>query len=105
MINGHAFTNLTSVDLEKALLQGDITLVGLGLQTEGFRKAGVRAFGIGKDLILDLHQFKYDVGVERGQPWMERLYHQRWTEEDIIGLTDRWCEEIIEEVTNRVAQF
>jgi predicted nuclease of restriction endonuclease-like (RecB) superfamily len=101
-INGHSWGFFTTTDLEAKIGKENITVLGLSLRMEGFKKAGVNSFGIWKDLLIELHQFKYDVGTERHKPWMERMYHQEWTREEIRSLAERWCEVVIDDVQSRL---
>jgi hypothetical protein len=91
-----------NVDLEARIQNENITLLGLGLRMEGFKKGGTSTFGIWKDLLIELHQFKYSVGVEPHKPLMERLYHQKWTKTDIQELADRWCDEVVDEMKEKL---
>jgi len=72
---------------------------------EGFKKAGVNTFDIWKDLFIELHQFKYGIGKERGRFWTEKLYHQKWSTEEIREVTDRWSGEVIDDITEQLARL
>lgn len=92
----------TSADLEKHLEKENVQQLGVTLRMEGFKRAGVNAFDIWKELHIDLQQFKYGIGKQQHKPWIEKLYHQKWTNEEIQELVDRWCEELIDEITERM---
>jgi predicted nuclease of restriction endonuclease-like (RecB) superfamily len=93
-------------DLEAQLIKGEaITTLGLRLRMEGFKKGGVDAFGIWKDILIELERFKYGVGTGHNQTWFENLYHQKWTSEEIKGLADKWCDEVMEVLVERLEKL
>lgn len=104
-INSTSSPSFTEADLEKELQSGNVTQLGFTLRMEGFKRAGTNTFGIWKDLSIDLQQFKYGVGTEPHKPWLEKMYHQQWTKQEIQELAERWCEEVIDDITERVSQL
>jgi hypothetical protein len=102
-INNTTSPYFISVDFERAIIIDEhVHTLGLSLLMEGFKKAGVNTFSVWKELYINLQQFKYGVGKEQHQPWIEKLYHQNWTEDEISELAERWCEEVIEDITQRI---
>jgi predicted nuclease of restriction endonuclease-like (RecB) superfamily len=104
-INSISGPFLIEADLEKQLLKENVNLLGLSLRMEGFKKGGTDAFGLWKDLFIELHHFKYGVGAEQHKPWVEKLYHQKWTKEEVRELAERWCEEVVEAITERLEKL
>lgn len=102
-INSTSHTHFTSTDLEANLLKENVYLLGLHLRMEGFKKAGAKAFGVFKDIFIETHQFKYDIGKEQGRLLMEKLYHQKLTAGEIKTLADQWSEEVVDEIADRMA--
>ena len=101
-INGTTNYFYTSVDLEAALQNGSIYLLAVSLKLEGFKKGGTKTFNISKDIILNLGQFIYTIGIEQHSPWMEKLYHQKWADKEIEEFAERWCEDLVEEISDRI---
>jgi hypothetical protein len=69
-INSTSDPNFTTADLEAELEKENVYILGLHLRMEGFKIAGTNAFGVFKDLFIETHQFRYDIGKEQG--WRKR---------------------------------
>lgn len=104
-INGTVGPYFISIDLEAQMQSENITQLGLSLRMEGFKKGGISTFGIWKDLLIELHQFKYSIGIEPHKSWLEKLYHQKWTKKDIQELANRWCDEVVDEITEKLERI
>jgi predicted nuclease of restriction endonuclease-like (RecB) superfamily len=104
-INNLSSAYLMGIDLEKHLQNDNVNLIGLSLRMEGFKRGGVDSFGVWKELFIEFHQFKYGIGNEQYRPWIEKLYHQKWTKEEIQELAEKWCEEIIDDITEKVGKL
>lgn len=103
-INNITSPQFTEPDLEKKLLKNEnISTLGLSLRMEGFKNAGANTFGISKELNINLQQSTYEIGTDQGKAWEERLYHQKWTKEEAEKLVERWCEEIVDDITDRLS--
>lgn len=101
-INSTTHAYFTLADLEKQMEKENIFTLGLHLRMEGFRKAGINAFSVFKDLYVPLQPYKYGVGTDQHKPWLERLYHETWTKEEINSVAERWCEEVIDDIHDRL---
>ncbi|GGG18835.1 MULTISPECIES: PDDEXK nuclease domain-containing protein [Pontibacter] len=101
-INHTSKVNYTKEELEEILQRENVHQIGLAIRLEGFKKAGTKVFGLSKDLVFTLEAYKYEVGADRHHAWLEKLYHQDWTDEDLQNLSDRWCEEVVEHITQRL---
>lgn len=101
-INNVSKPDYTTEEMEVILQRENVYLLGLSLRLEGFKKAGTKAFSLSRDLMFTLEAFKYDVGTERDKVWLEKLYHQKWAEEELQELSDKWCEEVVEHITQRL---
>lgn len=104
-INSTSKPGYTAEELEAILQRENVYLLGLSLRLEGFKKAGTKAFSLSKDLDFTLEAYKYEVGTERDKVWIERLYHQEWAEGELQDLAERWCEEVVEDVTQRLGSM
>ncbi|MBC5994018.1 PDDEXK nuclease domain-containing protein [Pontibacter cellulosilyticus] len=99
-VNQTAKPDYTTEEFKEMLEAGNtVYQIGLSLWMDGFKKAGTKAFSVSRDLIFTLEKFKYAVGPDRDESWLEKLYHQQWPEEELEALADRWCEVVIEDVT------
>ncbi|GAB3832828.1 hypothetical protein GCM10028895_51070 [Pontibacter rugosus] len=97
-VNSLSKPNYTTEELEEAWQRENVNLVGLSLRLEGFKKAGTKAFNVSTDVIFVLENYKYGVGPTREKAWVEKLYHQEWTESELQELAEKCCEEVIEEI-------
>lgn len=104
-INKRSFAGATTIDLEAIMDKESISDIGLSIRLEGFKKAGIRAFGIYKDLNFSLEPYKYSIGTQRDKPWIEKLYHEQWSNKELQKLSDQFCEEIVEEITYRLEKL
>jgi hypothetical protein len=104
-INSTSSRYLLEPDLEALMAKENISILGLSLRMEGFKNAGVHTFGVWKELFIDLHQYKYGIGPEQHKPLIEKLYHQKWNEEEIRELVERWCEEVVDDITDRIERL
>jgi hypothetical protein len=84
---------------------GNIEYLGLQLQLEGFSKPGVVPFDLYKELLLKLEARRYGLGTGKNNIWLEKPYDQSWTEAELKLVTDRWCGELIEELTQRLERL
>ncbi len=104
-INNTSSPYFMAADLEATLEKEAVYQLGLGIRMEGFKRGGTKAFNIFKDLIINLEQYKYGVGTEQHKPWLEKLYHQKWTKEEVNNLADKWCEQLFDEIADRIEQL
>jgi hypothetical protein len=84
---------------------GNIEYLGLQLQLEGFLKPGVLPFDLYKELLLRLEPSRYGLGASKNDIWVEKTYEERWTEAELQAVTDRWCGELIEDLTQRLERL
>ncbi|GHA80667.1 hypothetical protein [Pontibacter akesuensis] len=90
-------------DTEISVENGNVQQVGLKLRLEGFQRAGADAFDIAKNLIFKLELYDYSVGTGKGNAWLEKQYYESWTDSEMDEVAVKWSEELIEEITQRVA--
>ena len=102
LINNTSSPYFALADLEKHLQKDTVHTLGLNLRMEGLGKGGTKAFDVLKDLFVILSTYKYSLGPEKQKPWIEKLYHQHCTDEEIDAITERWCKEVIDEIHNRL---
>ncbi len=104
-INGRS-SFLGSTDLEADLLTGhNIHELGLNIELNGFKKAGLKSFNSYSDLKFFLEKYKYQVGPSRQTIWQEHLYDKEWTTENLQILAQKWTESIIEEVHGSIERI
>lgn len=84
---------------------GNIEYLGLQLQLEGFLKPGVVPFDLYKELLLKLAPTRYGLGAGKNDIWVEKTYDQSWTAAELQAITDRWCGELIENLTQRLERL
>ena len=91
-----ADTELISID------KGNVPRMGLRLQLLGFHRAGVAPFDISRDLVLELEQYSYEVKADKHSSWLTKPYRQNWTATELEEVTERWCGQLIELITERL---
>jgi hypothetical protein len=84
---------------------GNIEYLGLQLQLEGFLQPGVVPFDLYKELLLKLEPARYGLGAGKHEIWVQKGYEQTWTEAELQALTERWCGELIEDLTQRLGRL
>ncbi|GAB3811908.1 hypothetical protein [Pontibacter rugosus] len=90
-------------DTEISIENGNVQQVGLKLRLEGFNRAGADAFDLNKNLIFKLELYDYSVGSGTGNSWLEKPYLENWSDSEVDEIAVNWVEELIEEITQRVA--
>jgi hypothetical protein len=84
---------------------GNIEYLGLQLRLEGFLKPGVPPFDLYKELLLKLAPARYGLGTSKNDIWVEKTYEEPWSEGELREVTDRWCAELIEDLTQRLERL
>ncbi|OOQ59211.1 PDDEXK nuclease domain-containing protein [Mucilaginibacter pedocola] len=102
-IRNEQFNYFTSIDLESRLLKEEtIDAIGLRIELTGFKKAGVNAFNLTHNLIFYLEDYYYELGPLKSEIWDKRLYHQPWTGDAILKISERWANEIILQIHKHI---
>ena len=91
-----------SSEKEISIDNGNVQQVGLKLRLTGFQAAGAQTFDLNKDLIFKLEYSSYEVGPDKNTRWLEKPYLENWTSKEMDEIADRWCEEIIDEITQKL---
>ncbi|PRY14215.1 hypothetical protein CLV24_10425 [Pontibacter ummariensis] len=89
-------------DEEISVENGNVQQIGLRLRLEGFTRAGAHSFDMSKDLILKLDTDKYEVAPDKYKVWLEKDYEEAWTQQELERVAEKWCNELIEEITQRL---
>jgi hypothetical protein len=84
---------------------GNIEYMALQLQLEGFLRPGVVPFDLYKELLVRLEPARYGLGAGKHDIWVEKRYDQTWSEAELKALTDRWCGQLIEDLTQRLERL
>jgi hypothetical protein len=84
---------------------GNIEYLGLQLRLEGFLRPGIPPFDLYKELLVKLEPARYGLGAGKNDIWVEKAYDQTWTEKELKELADRWCAELIEDLTQRLERL
>lgn len=84
---------------------GNIEYLGLQLRLEGYHRPGVPPFDLYKELVVKLGSATYGLGGAKNDIWVEKAYDQSWTREEMEGITEKWCGELLEEMTRRLGRF
>jgi hypothetical protein len=87
---------------EVSVENGNVRQMGLKLRLEGFRKGGVEAFDMTKDVVFMLEHNRYTVGPDKDNGWLEMEYGQRWTPSEYEAIAERWSEELVDELTQKL---
>jgi hypothetical protein len=95
----------TDAAVETSIENGNVQQLGLRLRLEGFQRAGAEAFDISKNLIFTLGHDSYTVGPDQSNSWLEKEYEQRWEQLEYKMIAERWSEELIDEITQRLENF
>lgn len=98
-VNSLSKPDYTTEELESVWQRENVSMLGLSLRLEGFKKAGTKAFNVSTDIIFELENYKYGVGPTRDTTWVEKLYHQEWAESELQELAEKCCEEVIVDIT------
>lgn len=88
--------------VEISIENGNVQQLGLRLRLEGFQRAGAEAFDLSKDLLFKLEHSSYSVGPDQHNSWLEKEYQQRWEQTAYQEIAERWSEELIDELTQRI---
>lgn len=88
---------------EISINNGNVQQMGLKLHLEGFNKPGAETFDLTKDLLFKLETKNYSVGQEAENTWLEKNYTEQWEEADYEMIADRWSEELIDVITERLS--
>ncbi|GAB3538061.1 hypothetical protein GCM10027443_32220 [Pontibacter brevis] len=94
-----------STDTPISIENGNVQFMGLRLRLEGFQRAGAPPFDITKDLLFKLGHTTYEVGPGKNTVWLEKVYFEGWTESETADVAQRWSEEIIDEITQRLEKL
>ncbi|MFD3003342.1 hypothetical protein ACFS7Z_23480 [Pontibacter toksunensis] len=94
-----------SDDTQISIENGNVQQMGLRLRLEGFQRAGAPPFDITKDLLFKLSHTSYEVGSGKNTVWLEKLYYEAWTEDETADIAQRWCEEVVDEITLRLERL
>lgn len=89
-------------DTPISIENGNVQYMGLKLRLEGFQGAGAPPFDITKDLLFKLGHTTYEVGPGKNTVWLEKLYGEAWSESETADMAQKWCEELIDEITQRL---
>ena len=87
---------------EISVENGNVHQMGLKLRLEGFRRPGVEAYDMNKNLLFILERNSYTVGPDKHNSWLERDYGQRWEQEEYEHIAQKWSEELIDDITKRL---
>ncbi|MFT2008384.1 hypothetical protein ACMA1I_06895 [Pontibacter sp. 13R65] len=90
---------------EVSIEKGNVQQLGLRLRLEGFQRAGAPAFDLAKDLLFKLHHSYYEVGPDKDKVWLEKQYDQPWQQTEYSEIAERWSEELIEALTQKLQSF
>lgn len=74
---------------------------------DGFKKAGIKAFGVYMSIYFVYDRYKYGFSFENKMEHtiFQRLYHQPMKDEDINFISDQFCEKIIDRINSQLDQF
>lgn len=89
-------------DTPISIENGNVQQMGLKLRLEGFQGAGAPPFDVTKDLVFLLGHSTYEVGPDKNTVWVEKLYYEKWTETETAEVAQRWCDDLIDEITQRL---
>ncbi|GGK68497.1 hypothetical protein ACD591_17170 [Rufibacter glacialis] len=92
----------TTSEKEISLENGNVQQMGLRLRLNGFQAAGAQTFDLSKDLVFLLEYSTYTVGPDKNTRWLEKPYLESWTSKEMEETASRWCEEIIDEITQKL---
>ncbi|WP_224995932.1 hypothetical protein [Cesiribacter sp. SM1] len=105
MMNTWSRSSEDRSDLPISIENGNVLQMGLRLRLEDFQRAGVIPFSIVKDMVFNLEDTVYQVVSDKGEVWQEKGYYQQWSKQEVEDLTRRWCDALIEDITNRLEQL
>ncbi|WP_224996740.1 hypothetical protein [Cesiribacter sp. SM1] len=91
-----------NTDSAISIENGNVQQMALRLRLEGFQRAGVPAFDISKNLVFELGRAMYTVSPDKDGDEIEKQYYQPWTESEIREVAQRWCDDLIDEITQRL---
>lgn len=94
-----------SADTQISIENGNVQQMGLRLRLEGFRRAGAPPLDVTKDLLLKLGHTTCEVGAGKDKVWEERLYGQDWAKQEYEEIANRWSEELVEDITQRLTDL
>lgn len=79
----------------------------LDVRLEGFKKAGTKAFSCSQSIYLVLDNYKYYIGedVVNQKIWIEKLYHELPTEQELKSIADKIMEKLADDVTNNIERI
>lgn len=92
-------------DTPISIENGNVQLMGLKLRLEGFQSTAAPPFDVIKDLLFILGHNTYEVGPDKNTIWVEKLYFEKWSESETAGTAQRWCDDLIEEITQRLERL
>lgn len=76
------------------------------IQLNGFKKAGIKAFDIWKELTIRLNNYNYTCAVgDSSNILLEKLYHQRPDKTELEYLTGGFYESILDDINQRIEQI
>ncbi|MGV3504806.1 MAG: hypothetical protein ACO1O1_13945 [Adhaeribacter sp.] len=84
---------------------GNIEYLGLQLRLEGYNQPGVLPFDLYKELVLKLEPGRYGLGSGKNDIWVEKAYGQKWTKAELQEVSEKWCGELLDELTRRLARL
>jgi hypothetical protein len=84
---------------------GNIEYLGLQLRLEGYNRSGVLPFDLYKELVLKLGPVSYGLGGSKNDIWLEKSYGQNWARTEMEEITEKWCGELLDEMTRRLERL
>jgi hypothetical protein len=80
----------------------DLWRLGLSANFDGFKPAGIKAFNVSTELIIELRDYKYELSIPDVNMNHERLYHFTWVREDLERIAEQWGEYVLDEINQRL---
>jgi len=72
----------------------------ISLRAKGFKRAGIKAFDIIKDIYFKLDEYKYSLSFKRNDPKdrFDYLYHDIPDAAEIDKIAELFCEDFLDEI-------
>jgi predicted nuclease of restriction endonuclease-like (RecB) superfamily len=75
---------------------------------KGCKPAGTKAFNVWRDIVVNMHPYRYDVTLrlQNGEVFLlEKLYHETPDQREMEMVVDKFVEEVLDDIMKRIGQM
>ena len=101
-IGDNCFPFLTSVDLERYLILGNVDRLGLRIELKGFKRAGISAFDMTSDLFIFFRDYHYEIGTSPTVITLRKTYDVLPDRNDLASIAQFWVNSFMKQINRKI---